>query len=115
MGDRRADWWYVAEQEATEDLIAALEARAARSRAIVQANDLATVGRPGPRWDGAEPATLERVLFHLVQEHARHLGHLDVVAELGGGPVGEYHRPGSGTRKRIGLRHTLRLPIGFRS
>ena len=38
--------------------------------------------------DGAPPATLERVLFHLLQEYARHLGHLDIVAELAGGPVG---------------------------
>ncbi|MEK8105271.1 hypothetical protein ACWD5Z_11940 [Micromonospora chokoriensis] len=29
------------------------------------------------------------MLFHLVQEYARHLGHLDVVAELAGGPTGE--------------------------
>ena len=36
-----------------------------------------------------DPASLERVLFHLLQEYARHLGHLDIVAELGGGPVGE--------------------------
>ena len=27
--------------------------------------------------------------LHLVQEYARHLGHLDVVTELGGGPVGK--------------------------
>jgi hypothetical protein len=32
---------------------------------------------------------LERVLFHLVQEYARHLGHLDIVAELSGGAIGE--------------------------
>ncbi|MGY4682759.1 mycothiol transferase [Micromonospora aurantiaca (nom. illeg.)] len=44
---------------------------------------------PGERWDGADPASLERVLFHLVQEYARHLGHLDIVAELAGGPTGE--------------------------
>jgi hypothetical protein len=29
------------------------------------------------------------VLFHLLQEYARHLGQLDIVAELAGGPVGE--------------------------
>jgi hypothetical protein len=29
------------------------------------------------------------VLFHLVQKYAGHLGHLDIVAELAGGPVGE--------------------------
>jgi hypothetical protein len=29
------------------------------------------------------------VLFHLVQEYARHLGQLDVVVELATGTVGE--------------------------
>ena len=53
------------------------------------AHDLAEVGRPGERWEGADPATLERVLFHLTQEYARHIGQLDVVSELGGGEVGE--------------------------
>lgn len=87
-GDRRDGRWWVAPEETTEDLITALRAQAARTRAIIETNDLASVGRPGPRWDGAEPATLERVLFHLLQQYARHLGHLDVVAELAGGPVG---------------------------
>jgi hypothetical protein len=32
---------------------------------------------------------LERVLFHLLQEYARHLGQLDVVVELATGAVGE--------------------------
>jgi hypothetical protein len=32
---------------------------------------------------------LERVLFHLLQEYARHVGHIDIVAELAGGPTGE--------------------------
>jgi hypothetical protein len=47
------------------------------------------VGQPGERWDGADPATLERVLFHLLQEYARHVGHLDIVAELATGTSGE--------------------------
>jgi hypothetical protein len=64
-------------------------AQGRHTRAVVEANDLATIGAPGPRWDGADPPPLERVLFHLVQEYARHLGHLDIVAELAGGPVGE--------------------------
>jgi len=42
--------------------------------------DLDDLGLPGPRWSGEEPATLERVLFHLVLEYARHLGHLDIYA-----------------------------------
>jgi len=88
-GDRRGDRWWVSPEQTTEGLIAALRAQAARSRAIIEATDLESIGRPGPRWDGAAPATLERVLFHLLQEYARHLGQLDVVAELSGGPVGE--------------------------
>ncbi|MFF0155032.1 DUF664 domain-containing protein [Micromonospora sp. NPDC005203] len=88
-GDRREDRWYVAPDETREDLVAALRAQGAHTTAVVTAHDLAEVGAPGPRWNGAAPASLERVLFHLVQEYARHLGHLDVVAELAGGPTGE--------------------------
>jgi hypothetical protein len=47
------------------------------------------VGQPGERWDGDDPATLERVLFHLLQEYARHVGHLDIVTELATGTAGE--------------------------
>ena len=47
------------------------------------------MGQPGDRWDGADPATLERVLFHLLQEYARHVGHLDIVTELATGRSGE--------------------------
>ena len=71
------------------ELAAALAGQAGRSRAIVEAHDLADVGRPGDRWDAGRPATLERVLLHLLQEYARHLGHLDIVAELAGAEVGE--------------------------
>lgn len=44
---------------------------------------------PANRGEGAAPATLERVLFHLLQEYARHVGHLDVVRELIDGKAGE--------------------------
>ena len=88
-GDQRDDRWYVPAGETAEDLISALDAQAARSRAIIETHDLAKAGQPGPRWEGGEPATLERILFHLLQEYARHLGHLDIVAELADGPVGE--------------------------
>jgi uncharacterized damage-inducible protein DinB len=88
-GDNRCDRWYVAAEEPLDHLTAALHAQAQRSRAIIEGHDLAEVGKPGPRWEGANPATLERILFHLLQEYARHLGHLDVVAELADGQVGE--------------------------
>jgi hypothetical protein len=63
--------------------------QAARSRAVIESHDLSELGQPGPRWDGADPATLERILFHLLQEYARHLGHLDVVTELATGAAEE--------------------------
>lgn len=67
----------------------ALQARGLRTGDIVGRHRLEEVGAPGPRWDGAPPATLERVLLHLMQEYARHLGHLDVVLELMTEAVGE--------------------------
>jgi uncharacterized damage-inducible protein DinB len=88
-GDSREDRWYVAPEETLADLLAALQARAAQTRAIVGRHDLAEVGQPGERWEGADPATLERILFHLLQEYARHVGHIDVVRELVDGTVGE--------------------------
>jgi uncharacterized damage-inducible protein DinB len=81
-GEGAGDRWYVADDETLATLLAGLRDQAERSRAIVEAHDLDDVGKPGERWDGADPATLERVLFHLVQEYARHLGQLDIVTEL---------------------------------
>jgi hypothetical protein len=69
--------------------VAALDVQASRTRAIVEAHDLSDVGKPGERWRSNPPATLERVLFHLVQEYARHAGHLDIVRELLDGATGE--------------------------
>jgi hypothetical protein len=88
-GDQRDGRWYVAADETLAGLVAALGAQAARTRAIVESHDLADIGQPGERWDGADPPALERVLFHLVQEYARHVGQLDIVCELAGGPTGE--------------------------
>lgn len=88
-GDRRGDRWYVAPQESLDDLLAALADQAEHSRAIISRHDLDEVGQPSERWGGEPPATLERVLFHVMQEYGRHLGHLDIACELAGGPVGE--------------------------
>jgi uncharacterized damage-inducible protein DinB len=88
-GDRRDGRWHVPPDLTLEDLLGELARRAGRSDAIIAAHDLDETGAPGPRWEGEPPATLERVLFHLLQEYARHLGHLDIVAELAGCPTGE--------------------------
>jgi uncharacterized damage-inducible protein DinB len=88
-GDQRDGRWHVGPEETAEELIAAAREQAATSDAIIAWHDLADTGQPGERWDGAPPASLERVLLHLLQEYARHAGHLDIVAELAGGPTGE--------------------------
>ena len=86
-----ADWqdgrWHT-----TDDLpalTAALQDQASTTRRIVESHELDDQGQPGERWAGAAPATLRRVLLHLVQEYARHAGHLDVVRELRDGRAGE--------------------------
>ena len=58
-------------------------------RSRIESHEVSDIGEPGERWDGAPPATLERVLLHLLQEYARHVGHLDAVPELVDGTVGE--------------------------
>jgi hypothetical protein len=88
-GDQANGRWYVADDETFDDLAAALRDQAEVSDAIIAAHDLNEVGQPGERWSGAEPATLERVLFHLLQEYARHVGHLDIVCELATNQTGE--------------------------
>jgi uncharacterized damage-inducible protein DinB len=87
--DARDGRWYVPDDTTLGDLIAALDAQAARTRVIAGSHDVADLGEPGDRWDGPGPASLERVLLHLIQEYARHVGQLDVVTELAGGPTGE--------------------------
>lgn len=87
-----ADWadgrpgtrWRVPDGAGLASLTDALHQQAARSEAVIAAHSLDEVGRPGPRWDGEPPATLERTLLHLTQEYARHLGHLDIVVETAG-------------------------------
>ncbi len=88
-GDERDGRWAVAPTARAADVLAALDRQGARTRAIVLAHDLTDRGRPGERWRDGPPATLERVLLHLLQEYARHAGHLDVVRELLDGRTGE--------------------------
>lgn len=81
--------WRVEAGRSVANVLESLRERGSRTRAVVLAHDLDEVGAPSDRWDGAPPATLERVLLHLLQEYARHVGHLDVVRELVDGTTGE--------------------------
>ena len=88
-GDNRDGRWHVGADEATADVLAALHERGRTTAAIAGRHPLDETGAPGERWDGDPEPPLERVLLHLLQEYARHAGHLDVVRELIDGRTGE--------------------------
>ena len=50
--------------------------------------ELTERARLGGRFS-SDPPTLGWILAHLLQEYARHVGHLDVVRELIDGQIGE--------------------------
>ena len=82
--------WIVQSDETLEALIAAFREECERSRAIVAAAHLTDQARSGGRFTppDAHP-TLIWILFHVLQEYARHAGHLDIVRELADGSVCE--------------------------
>jgi Protein of unknown function (DUF664) len=45
-------------------------------------------GHPSKRPVSGRPVTLRWILFHLVEETARHNGHLDILRELADGVTG---------------------------
>jgi uncharacterized damage-inducible protein DinB len=81
--------WRLAPGDNLDDLLAALRAGGERTREIVT-GDLSAKGAIGGRFGAeGEPPTLNWILFHVLQEYARHTGHLDVVRELADGATGE--------------------------
>ena len=73
--------WQVADDVTAEGLAARLEEVGARTRGVLQDSTMETTGAPGARFpDG--PPTLRWICFHVLQEYARHAGHLDIVSEL---------------------------------
>ena len=69
-----------------EEAAAAYAEESARCDAVVAAHALDDLEVAGPR-------TLRCVLHHLVEETARHLGHLDLLCELADGRTGEEPSP----------------------
>lgn len=89
-GDGPEDRWLVGPDESLPGLLEALSEGGARTRAIVEAADLAAIARTGGRFPhGTAAPSLASILFHVLQEYARHAGQLDVVRELLDGSVGE--------------------------
>jgi hypothetical protein len=84
--------WRVRPDETAADLVAALHAGGARTREIVAAAVLTDVAPIGGRFQPGDKhpcPSLSWILLHVLQEYARHAGHLDIVCELADGTTGE--------------------------
>ncbi len=79
----------VTPDESSEHVLAFYaRARAAADQVIVELD----LEDQGTAWFGSD-VTLRWVLIHLVEETARHTGHLDIVRELIDGAVGDHREP----------------------
>lgn len=82
--------WRVSENEPTKAVLAAYREEVERSRVLLVGAELDQTAAVGGRFLSREQApTLGRILFHLFQEYARHVGQLDVARELIDGTIGE--------------------------
>jgi uncharacterized damage-inducible protein DinB len=91
-GDSRGDGeapWFVPHERTAEDVFAMLEEVGRRTEAVLAATPLGTPAATTGRFRGEEPPDLRWICFHVLQEYARHAGHLDIAVELAGGPTGE--------------------------
>ena len=88
--DRTEDDGWITLDRSADELHAMLDESAARTRSIVEAHGLDEISQLTGRFRDAETAPqLHWILLHLVQEYARHVGHLDIVRELLDGTTGE--------------------------
>ena len=87
-GDEIDDRWHVPDDVSVDDVIAMLHATADRTRQVLAHHPLSELAAVGGRF-AADPPTLAAISLHVLQEYARHVGHLDIVVELAGGPTGE--------------------------
>ncbi len=88
LGDEVAGRWHVTADVDRDELLRRLDDGAALTGELLRTTPLDTPAAPGGKFTDDLPA-LSWIAFHVLQEYARHLGHLDVAVELAGGPVGE--------------------------
>ncbi len=92
-GDQDPDGgWHAGPADTADGLIAALLATGEQTRAIVTDADLASLSATGGLISDSDPRprpTLGWILTYVLQEYARHAGHLDVARELIDGTTGE--------------------------
>jgi Protein of unknown function (DUF664) len=82
--------WIVADDLSFVDVVSQLRATGVRTREITSGSSLDAIARTGGRFAvDREPPRLGWILLHVLQEYARHIGHLDVARELVDSAVGE--------------------------
>jgi hypothetical protein len=87
-GEPEGDRWWVPDHVGLDEVGAMLREVGATVDGLLARHALDEVAPPGPRFDG-DPAPLAWICFHVLQEYARHVGHLDIAVELAGGPTGK--------------------------
>jgi uncharacterized damage-inducible protein DinB len=88
FGDEADGTWVVPPERSLADIVAMARAVGERTRSVLRSSPMDAVAATGGRFS-EEPPTLAWICFHVLQEYARHLGHLDVAVELAGGETGE--------------------------
>jgi uncharacterized damage-inducible protein DinB len=82
--------WRVAADEPVDSIMTMFAEACEKSRSIAAAARLDEIARTGGRFNPPDvPPSLIWILFHVLQEYARHVGQLDVVRELADGVIGE--------------------------
>jgi hypothetical protein len=80
----------VAADEPADSVLATYRDEIRQSRELAEGAALTDTARLGGRFTRpAEAPPLARILFHLLQEYARHVGHVDIARELIDGTTGE--------------------------
>ena len=89
LGDDGPDGrWRVPEADTLHSLLARLHEGGRRTEQILREAAVTDHAAIGGRFDN-DPPTVLWICFHVLQEYARHAGHLDVVRELIDGATGE--------------------------
>ncbi|MFC0624280.1 DinB family protein [Kribbella deserti] len=88
-GDDSSGRWQLSVDDDLESLLAALHEGAESTRVILNGVSLQERGKVGGRFNAENVASVNWVCFHVLQEYARHAGHLDIVRELADGSTGE--------------------------
>jgi hypothetical protein len=88
FGDEADGIWVAPPERTLDDIVTMARAVGERTRSVLASHPLDTVAATGGRFT-EDPPTLSWICFHVLQEYARHVGHLDVAVELAGGATGE--------------------------